>query len=348
VSDPHTSTVMASGVGDQDDAFMLSLVVPSYNEEQNLPILHSRVAAALDGVGIAWEMVVVDDHSRDQTFKVAQQLSSRDARVRGIRLARNSGSHLAGLCGLLHAQGACAVLIAADLQDPPELIPDLVLPWRAGYHVVWAVRTRRDALRASDRAFSTFYNRMMARILHRPDIAGGGADFFLIDRRVIETLRGFRESNLSLFAILQWMGFKQTTVAYEKQAREHGTSGWTLRKKIKLAIDSITSFSYFPIRAMSWFGICIAFVGFIYAIWVIVNALIGKPAEGWTSLMVITLLLGGTQMTMLGILGEYLWRSLDEARGRPRFLIEGTIGLSFDHDAAIDTYPAGSALRRLR
>jgi dolichol-phosphate mannosyltransferase len=304
----------------------ISLVVPAFNEEQNLPVLHQRVRDVFEGAGLSWEMIVVDDHSRDSTFTVASALAESDPCVRSIRLARNSGSHVAGLCGLLHARGRCASLIAADLQDPPEVLPELVAHWREGAQIVWAVRARREALKPADKAFSYLYNVMMSRILNRPDIAGGGADFFLIDRAVVEALRGFPERNMSLFAMLQWLGFRQATISYDKQARLHGTTGWTLKKKLKLAVDSITSFSYFPIRMMSLVGACVALLGFVYAAIVVVNALFGNPTEGWSSLMVVTLLLGGVQMVMLGVLGEYLWRSLDESRARPRFVIESMSG----------------------
>ena len=151
-----------------------------------------------------------------------------------------------------------------------------------------------------------------------------GADFFLLDDQVLAEFRQFRESNVSILALITWMGFRQTVIPYTKQARRHGESGWTLRKKLKLLVDSITAFSYIPIRLMSYIGFTVALAGFAYALIVIVNALTGTPPAGWTALMVIVLVIGGIQMLMMGVLGEYLWRTLDESRRRPRFIVEAT------------------------
>jgi dolichol-phosphate mannosyltransferase len=165
----------------------------------------------------------------------------------------------------------------------------------------------------------------MRRIVGIKEMPATGADFFLVDRRVIDALRQFNESHVSLFALITWLGFRQTTVTYNKHARLHGKSGWNLGKKLKLVVDSITSFSYLPIRLISYLGLGVALVGFLYATLLIGNALLGQPVEGWTSIMVIVLLIGGMQMIMMGVLGEYLWRALDEARRRPRYLVEERI-----------------------
>jgi glycosyltransferase involved in cell wall biosynthesis len=302
-------------------AMRLSVVVPCYNEADNLPQLYARLRGVLDGLGIDWELILVDDHSRDQTFATALNLIANDPRVRAVRMARNVGSHLAGICGLRLAQGDAAVFIAADLQDPPELIADMLANWRKGDQIVWAVRERRIGVPWHQRWLSRKYDAVMAHILGST-VAAQGADVFLIDRLVIEALRDFRESNLTLFALLQWIGYRQGVVHYVKQARLNGRSGWTLRKKLKLLVDSITAFSYAPIRFMSVVGAVVSLVGLLYAIVVAVNYLFGRPPEGWSSLVFIVLITGGVQMTMLGILGEYLWRALDEARRRPQYHIE--------------------------
>jgi polyisoprenyl-phosphate glycosyltransferase len=230
------------------------------------------------------------------------------------------------ICGLDHARGDCAVAMASDLQDPPETIPALIAEWIAGYHVVWAVRAHRDGESRGNLAFSRLYYWLMRRVAGLKEMPATGADFLLLDRRVIDGICRFPEQNASFFGLVTWMGFRQTAIAYEKQARVHGRSGWTLRKKIKLVIDSLTSFTYQPIRWISLMGLVVSVLGLIYAIFVMVNAFLGKPAEGWTSLMVVVLILGGGQMFMLGVLGEYIWRGLDEARRRPRYLIERVAG----------------------
>lgn len=301
---------------------LLSVVVPAFDEEANLPVLYDRLAGVLDQAEIAWELIIVDDHSADRTFEIACNLSRRDRRVRTCRLARNCGSHVAILCGMTKTTGETAAIMAADLQDPPEVLLALVDRWRSGAQVVWAVRGQRLGISWHERFTSQLFHSLMSRLLRRPDLPAEGADFFLIDRTVVTALNQVGEANSNVYALVQWMGFRQDSLVYDKQPRLHGNSGWTLRKKIKLLIDSVTSFSYAPIRAMSWTGVCIALLGFLYAIWVIINWLIGNPSEGWSSLTIIVLVVGGIQMCMLGVLGEYIWRTLDEARRRPLYLIE--------------------------
>jgi polyisoprenyl-phosphate glycosyltransferase len=306
---------------------LLSVVVPCFNEALNLPLLYERVREVLERQGVDWELIAVDDHSIDGTFDVAGSLAARDGRVRAIRLARNVGSHLALMCGLRHARGHAAVMIAADMQDPPEIILALLERWREGDQVVWAIRAARKGLSATEEVFSRIFHKIMTRIIGRGDLGGHGADVFLVDRVAIDALSQCHEGNLSLFSLLAWLGFRQSTVPYVKDERQHGRSGWTFRKKLKLLIDSIAAFSYVPIRIMSLVGIGVACLGFLYALFVIVSAsLIGRQVEGWSSLMVVVLVIGGLQMTMLGVLGEYLWRTLDEARHRPRYNVEQSVG----------------------
>lgn len=301
---------------------MLSIVTPAYNESENLPLLYRRLQDVLSSLNIEWEWIVVDDHSRDQTFEVIKQIAAQDSRVRGVRFARNFGSHTAILCGLENAKGDCAVVMAADLQDPPETLSLLMEKWYGGAQVVWAIRAHREEEAASTVGFAKLYYFMMREIVGMKEMPSSGADFFLIDRRVIDVLFQFKETNASILALITWLGFRQDSILYDKQARQHGRSGWNLEKKLKLVVDSIASFTYIPIRLMSYIGFVIALLGFVYALIVIVNALIGKPTEGWSSLMVVVLVVGGMQMLMMGVLGEYVWRALDESRRRPRYWIE--------------------------
>ena len=301
---------------------LLSVITPAYNEEMNLPVLYDRLRAVLDQLDLDWEWVVTDDHSSDRTFEVLADIGRHDARVRALRFSRNFGSHAGVSCGLRNAQGDCAVVMAADLQDPPEVLPRLIQAWDNGAQVVWAVRGRREGENAMTVGMAGVFYWLMRSVIGMREIAATGADFFLIDRRVMEAYREFDERNVNLLALLAWMGFRQHTVSYTKEARLHGRSGWTLRKKMKLAVDSITAFSYLPVRVMSWLGITTAIAGFAYAVFIINHALTGRPVEGWSSLMVAVMVIGGIQMLMLGILGEYIWRALDEARRRPRYTIE--------------------------
>ncbi|MCW2240919.1 glycosyltransferase family 2 protein [Azospirillum canadense] len=301
---------------------MVSIVMPAYNEQRNLPVAYHRLRNAFAATALTWELVIVDDHSSDDTFRVASELADTSANVHVLRLSRNFGSHTAIACGLDRAQGQCVIIMAADLQDPPETIPALVDRWRDGAQVVWAVRSQRKGENRSRLAFSRLYYWLMRRVVGLADMPPNGADFFLLDRAVADALRQFNERNTSLLALITWMGFRQTQIHYDKEARLHGTSGWSLAKKVKLVVDSVAAFSFLPIRLMLSVGVATALLGLIYAMVIVMNAVFGHPAEGWSSLMVIVLVVGGVQMLMLGMLGEYLWRALDEARQRPRYLIE--------------------------
>ncbi len=316
---------------------LISVVTPSYNEERNLPALYERLKAAFADpalTAVDWEWIVIDDHSADGTFAVAEAIAKADSRVRVLRFSRNFGSHVGIACGIDHARGDCCVVMAADLQDPPEAISGLVAKWRAGAQVVWAVRASRPGEAAGTLVFAGLYYLMMRRVVGLNALPATGADFVLLDKRVMAAVRAHGERNMSILALIAWMGFRQDEIRYDKRARTEGESGWTLTKKIKLVVDSLTSFSYLPIRAMSLLGLCVAVCGLLYSAVVVVNALFGHPAEGWSSLMVAVLVLGGAQMLMLGVLGEYVWRGLDESRRRPRYLIEAC---SFDDADSADT-----------
>jgi dolichol-phosphate mannosyltransferase len=306
----------------------LSLVIAAYNEEANLPRLYERIVA------IDWhrydmeiEMVLVDDHSRDGTAQVLRGLAAKDKRVKWLRFSRNFGSHKAFTAGLAAASGEVAVILAADLQDPPECVPSLIEKWRAGAKVVWAVR--------GERAGESWFNKFSARIYYQlmrryalADLPQTGADFLLMDRLVMEALRAAPERNTSLLALIQWMGFEQAQIIYTKEARLAGVSKWTLSKRIKLAVDSFVSFSYTPIRLASLLGFFSATLGLLYALFLAGRRLIFEaPIEGWTSLICVVLIMSGLQLIMLGVLGEYLWRTYDESRRRPRFLIEESHGI---------------------
>lgn len=307
----------------------LSIVTPAFNEARSIPALHARLTAVMSGLDAAWEWVVVDDHSPDGTWAVLRELAAREPRLKAVRLARNSGAHTALACGLQQARGACAVVLAGDLQDPPETIPALLEKWRAGAKIVWAVREEREGESAATKGFARLYYGIMRRFVGISEMPATGADFFLLDRRVIDVLNVFKEANVSLMALLTWMGFKQDRILYVKQARQHGQSGWNMEKKLKLVVDSVTAFTYKPIRFMSYAGFVVALAGFLYALFVVVTRLVlNTQVPGYPSLIVTMLVIGGLQMIMMGVLGEYVWRALDEARNRPRFIIEDTIGLT--------------------
>jgi glycosyltransferase involved in cell wall biosynthesis len=318
---------------------LISVVTPAYQESENLPLLYEQLAKVLEATDCRWEWIVVDDHSRDGTFAVISELSRKDARVRGVRFSRNFGSHMAIICGLDHARGDCTVVLAGDLQDPPEVIPHLLAHWRGGAAIVYAVREVREEHTGFNALFSKFYYFLMRNLLGLKQMPATGADFFLLDRKAVRALVDLRESNVSILPLIGWLGFTTASVGYTKRARHQGQSGWNFAKRIKVVIDSVVSFSYLPIRVMSVTGFVVAALGFLYAAVVTFNALTGNPPQGWASTMVAVLVLGGIQMLMIGVLGEYLWRALDEARQRPRYIIEATVGTVTAADAG--TLPHG-------
>ena len=302
---------------------MISIVTPAFNEAANLPALYERLVAAMRDVGGDWEWIVVDDHSRDETFAVIEALALRDARVRGFRLSRNSGSHVAITCGLHQVDADAAVMMAADLQDPPETLASMVARWRQGAQVVWATRRARPG-DPSHRGFAALYYWMMRHLVGMTEMPARGADFFLVDRVVVDAFRRFSERNVSVLALITWLGFRQEYVEYDKQPRLSGQSGWTLSRKIKLVVDSITSFSGFPIRLCTYVGLMFVMCSLVLLSFAV--ALL--PQLGGGVLLVLSLIVGlaGFQLVAIGIVGEYVWRALEETRRRPSYLIEAMAG----------------------
>lgn len=302
----------------------LSMVVAAYNEESNLPVLHERTRA-LDWatLGLEPEWVYVDDHSRDGTSEVLRRIAEGDRRVKVLRFSRNFGSHRAFTAGLEHCSGDAAVILAADLQDPPETIPYLVERWRGGAKVVWAVRTAREGETLSTRMFSRVYWWLMRRFaeVEPPD---GGADFLLMDRRVVEVVRSLPERNTSLLGLVQWAGFQQDRIHYVKRERHSGRSKWTLRKKLTLLVDSLVGFSRAPIQWVTAVGGMTLLLGLAMGILGCLGSWQTRPA---LLVIVVILVVGGLQMMLMGILGEYLWRAFDESRRRPRYVVEERINL---------------------
>jgi len=302
---------------------MISVVIPIYNEEGNLPVLYERLVDVTSKViHQDFEFVFVDDCSTDQTPEILNALHQKDKRVHVIRFARNCGAHAAISAGLNFCTGNAAIKMAADLQDPPELITRLIEQWQKGYRVVWGKRKKRLGESYITLAFSRAFYFLM-NLLANVKQPTSGADVALIDRSVIEVLKQCNEKNASNNMLIAWLGFSQTYIEYIKEARHSGSSKWTFTKRVKLFIDSIISFSYVPLRLMSLTGIFFSIIGLLFSLRLFYNVFYkGSPVAGWPSLMITILVIGGFQMIMLGMLGEYLWRTYDEARGRPRYVIE--------------------------
>jgi len=304
----------------------VSFITAFLNEGKNLPEFRQRVLAVASQLNAEIEVVLVDDHSSDESAQIARDWCNDDSRVSYLRLSRNCGSHAAFSAGLAHCTGDCAVLLAADLQDPPEAAPELLTKHQEGFDVVWAVRSSRESEKWSTLLFANLYYRLMRRFA-LPDMPATGADFLLMDRKVIDAYNAIPEKNTSFLAMILWMGFRQISIQYVKHARHAGKSKWTLSKKLKLFIDSMVSFSYVPIRLMSLLGLTLATCGFVYALVVVIGRFTGlvTAGTGFAALMTVLLVGQGGILVMLGVLGEYLWRTFDEARGRPRYIIEDHI-----------------------
>jgi dolichol-phosphate mannosyltransferase len=310
-----------------DSPVLVSVVVPVYENAPALPELLSRlrtVAAAMPE--LAFEFIPVDDGSRDGSFALLAGEARSDRRLKALRLSRNFGSNAAILAGLAHSRGDCVAVIAADLQDPPELIPELIAKWRQGAEVVLAARRSRDDPFPT-RLFAAAFNRMF-RWLVFPDFPPGGFDFVLVGRRVVDLLVRMSERNSYVFGQVMWVGFQRAVIDYDRGPRGAGSSRWTLAKKAKYFIDAFTAFSYLPVRAASFLGLALAVAGFGYAAVVVAWHLAGRIQQpGFAALMVAILIVSGTQLVLLGVVGEYLWRTLEESRRRPVFVVESALNV---------------------
>jgi len=316
-----------AGISEKKNKSLVSIVVPVYHNAETLPQLFLRLNDVANNVPeYRFEFIFVDDGSGDESFQVLEHLAQRNPRVRVMKLSRNFGSNSAILAGLTYVKGDCAVVIAADLQDPPELIPQLVALWHKGNQVVLAARSRRDDPFIA-KLFATAFNRLFRRLVFH-DFPPDGFDFMLIDRCVVDILVALKEKNAFIFGQVMWVGFKRQVIYYDRTQRKRGHSHWTTTKKIKYCIDAFAAFSYLPLRVASLLGFSLAVLGFFYALLIIGLRLLGKvPIAGWASLLVVVLLISGVQLILMGILGEYLWRTLDETRRRPPFIVESTVNV---------------------
>ena len=317
-------------------------ISPSYNEAESIPLVYQRLCQVAGQLGDRYQFrfLFVDDCSTDDTPRVLSGLCAEDPRVAFIRLAHNSGSHCAVTAGFAHCDGDCAVILAADGQDPPETIPALLTEWERGGKVVWAVREGREGFGGLSLLSSRLFYWLM-RHFALAKMPPEGADFFLVDRQVIFAFNLMPEHSHSVVAMLMWLGFPQSSITYTKERRLHGRSKWTFSRRLKIAIDSFAGYSYVPLRVASLLGVITASLGLIYALVVAINALLGNRAvTGWASLMVVVLITAGVQMLILGVLGEYLWRALEETRRRPRYVIE--YGRNLPSEARTDRLPAAT------
>ena len=297
----------------------LSVVVPAYNEQDVLTEFHLLLAAVLDGLPLTAEVVYVNDGSTDDTLAVLHRLRAADPRAGIIDLSRNFGKEIALTAGLDHASGDAVVVIDADLQDPPELIPQLVNHWREGYDVVYAKRLGREGETLVKKATAYAFYRVIQR-LNRVRIPEDTGDFRLLSRRAVDSLKQFREHHRFMKGLFAWIGYPQKAVPYRRDPRLAGETKWNYWRLWNFALEGFTSFTIAPLKIATYLGVLIAGVAFAYAAFVIYKTLgFGDPARGYPSLMVVVLFLGAVQLVFIGVIGEYLGRMFDETKGRPLY-----------------------------
>jgi len=312
---------------------MLSLVVPIFNETEILPQFYQRATAALEGCCDSYEIIFVDDGSRDGTLDLLRRLASLDPRVRIVSFSRNFGHQTAVTAGMNYAAGAAVVVIDGDLQDPPEVIPELLERWRAGYQVVYAVRRNRKEGWLKRSAYALFYR--LLRSLSYVDMPLDAGDFAIMDRQVVELLNQMPERNRFVRGIRAWVGFRQIGLEYDRAPRFAGESKYPLTKLLRLAYDGVISYSFVPLRLVTQLGFVISVVSFLaIGYLMLLKVFFGISLLGWTSTIVTILFLGGVQLVSIGILGEYVGRIFDEVKRRPLYIVKEVVG--FDADRAVE------------
>jgi dolichol-phosphate mannosyltransferase len=308
-----------------------SIVAPCFNEEGVLHELHRRVALVMDQTGEPWELILVNDGSRDRTAEVMRELRAADPRVKVVDFTRNFGHQIAVTAGLDYARGDAIIIIDADLQDPPEIILPMIEKWKEGYQVVYAVRSKRKG----ESWFKEFTAKLFYRIIYRitdVKIPLDTGDFRLMDRQVVDAMKQMRERHRFIRGMTSWVGYRQTGVEYERQERFAGETHYPFRKMLKFALDAITGFSYAPLQFATYLGFVIAMLSAVFALVVVYARLFmsDHPFLGQATTLVAVLFLGGIQLITLGIIGEYLGRIYDEVKARPLYLVREALG--FDQE----------------
>ena len=309
-------------IADATTGPVFSVVVPMFNEAAGILLLHTRLRAVMEGIGESWEVVYVNDGSRDETLPTVEALRERDPHVAVLNLSRNFGKEIATTAGLDHTRGAAVIVIDADLQDPPEVIPALVATWREGFDMVYGRRRVREGETwLKTRTAALFY-----RLMHnwgQVELPADAGDFRLMSRRSVDALLRLREQHRFMKGLFAWVGFPSKPVLYDRAPRAVGGTKWSYWKLWNLAIEGFTSFSVLPLKLASYIGVAVALVAALFGVVVVVRTLVwGDSPAGYPSLLVVVLLLGGTQLIFLGVIGEYLGRVFNETKHRPLYLVE--------------------------
>ncbi|MDB4868907.1 MAG: glycosyltransferase [Cohnella sp.] len=320
----------------------LSVVVPMFNEEEVIDTTYRRLTSVLESIGETYEIVLVNDGSRDRTTDIVRKLCESDSRVKLVDFSRNFGHQIAVTAGMDHASGRAVVLIDADLQDPPELILEMVARWREGYDVVYGKRTARRGETWFKKFTASMFYRLLGA-LTSVNIPVDTGDFRLMDRKVSDTLCEMRESSRFIRGMVSWVGFRQTFVEYIREERFAGETKYPLRKMIRLSIDAITSFSTKPLKLAGILGFLLSAAGFVYLLMVLYLRLFTDATQpGWTSLIVISLLFHGITLSLLGVLGEYIGRTYEEAKRRPLYVVSDRLNFERNTEREPERVGVGS------
>lgn len=308
----------------------ISVVVPLYNEAENIDFLFDRLTQTLDKLKTSYEIVCINDGSRDNTLDLLIACHQKNPQIKVINLSRNFGKEIALTAGIDYANGAAVIPIDADLQDPPELIAELIARWREGYDVVYATRRTRQGETWLKRFTAGAFYQIIDKMTTVP-IPSNTGDFRLLDRKVVEAIKKLPERNRFMKGLFAWVGYKQTSVLFDREPRAKGTTTWNYWKLWNFALDGITSFSFLPLKVWSYVGLLISFLSLIYALFLILRTIIsGIDVAGYASLMVAVLFFGGIQLITLGVIGEYLGRVYEEVKGRPLYFVRDSYGFKKD------------------
>ena len=301
---------------------LLTVVVPVFNEGKTIDVFYTRMKKVVDSLSpMSYELIFVDDGSRDDSFARLRSLADRDDRVLVVKLSRNFGHQIAVTAGVDAAQGDVVVIIDADLQDPPEVIPRMIEKWREGYDVVYGVREKREGETWMKLFTAALFYRIMKRIT-RIEIPVDVGDFRLMSRRVVDRFKLIRERDRFVRGLVSWVGFRQTGVLYNREKRYAGETKYPVFKMIKFSLDGITSFSHAPLKLATWLGYGVSLIALLYTVIIIVEKFMGITVPGFASIMAGMLFLGGVQLICLGIMGEYIGRIFNETKARPIYIIE--------------------------
>lgn len=310
-----------------NDTPRYSIVAPIFNEEGNIALLYDRIRQVMESTGESWELLLIDDGSIDRSPELTNELAGRDSRVRTLHFARNFGHQVAVTAGIDHARGEAVVLIDADLQDPPELILEMIERWKAGFQVVYAVRAERKG----ESRFKLLTAKLFYRVIYRitdVDIPLDTGDFRLMDRRVVEALKAMPEHNRFIRGMTSWVGFKQTGVNYVREARYSGETKYPFRKMVRFALDAIAGFSYFPLQIMVYVSLVMGLMALLaIPVVALLRLVMGTPfLGGQATTIILLLLLSSFQLFFLFVLGQYVARTYDEARNRPLYIVASKVG----------------------